>query len=329
MLLHCTVRCCSSLLCYPLSERKVFHLSRSSPHLSLSTESFIKRSFSLSLSLSLQHTHIHIHTCKWMHLLNHSWGRNSIGLLVTCNIVRIVLVLCFSLYINVIHTYMHKHTCRHCRVRESDEWAQADKSFMGRWENLIWHAMFDLLRILRFLFHFPYALLLPSVLMLISFFKIFFFFSPIGGKTVKSLKWWAYATCVHVFVCVSLLFARTQTLCWCTTWMYRRWTTAGSHAALSSAPSTPTGKSGQSGARRSSLDNSSPCVSSLCISTDTTFLLLSSTQVFSPRAFTKFGSAANPGSVSFHLSCSSNTGKDAEEPRQAWKWISRQLVWNI
>lgn len=155
------------------------------------------------------------------------------------------------------------------------------------------------------------------------------FFSPIDRKTVKSLKWWAYATCVHAFVCVSLLFARTQTLCWCTTWMYRRWMTAGSHAALFSAPSTPTGKSGQSGARRSSLDNSSPCVSSLCISTYTTFLLLSSTQVFSPRAFTKFGSAANHGSVSFHLSCSSNTGKDAEEPRQAWKWISRQLVWNI
>lgn len=66
--------------------------------------------------------------------------------------------------------------------------------------------------------------------------------------------------------CVCRCSSRTQTLCWCTTWMYRQWTTAGSHVVLSSAPSTQTGRSGPSGARRSWLVSWNPCVSYLYFS---------------------------------------------------------------
>lgn len=59
VLLHCLLWCCSSPLSHPLLERKVFYLSRSFPHLSLSAESFIERCSSLCVSFLL-HSHISI-----------------------------------------------------------------------------------------------------------------------------------------------------------------------------------------------------------------------------------------------------------------------------
>lgn len=84
--------------------------------------------------------------------------------------------------------------------------------------------------------------------------------------------------------------------------MFRQWTIVGSHVVLSSAPSTQTERSGPSGARRSSLDNSNPCVSYMFYALARTYLLLSHS-CFSPHTFPKPGNMSHLGSIIHCLWC--------------------------
>lgn len=143
---------------------------------------------------------------------------------------------------------------------------------MGRWENLIWHATSDLLPVLYFLFHFPTQFTSSPALLscLWIYIYVYIYFIPALCALLKTHHWineWMSFYNNSVFMSMFVCY-RTQTSCWCTTWMCRQWMTVGSHAVRSSAPSTRTGKSGPSGAKRSSLDSSNLCVSFLNLSTN-------------------------------------------------------------